>query len=94
MIESYYIECWKQGYSSSTASNYTVIADDKQDEFTLSIDDLEPETRYNISIKAVIEDLLGEESSMAFEMKAGCESKVHSLLKLWQLNDFSLFQST
>lgn len=73
IITKFIIECDNLSYLHSNITFVVPVAGE-QDEYSLSTDDLLPDSQYNISIKAITETgVEGEESTKIFEIEAGCE---------------------
>lgn len=75
IITEFKIECEILNYLHSKIT-FNVPVNGEQDDFTLSTDELLPDSQYNISIKAITETgVEGEELTKTFEIEAGCESR-------------------
>lgn len=75
IITKFIIECDILNYLH-TKITFEVPVKEEEDEYSLSTDDLQPDSQYNISIKAITETgVEGEELSKTFEIEAGCESR-------------------
>lgn len=84
IITKFVIECEILNNLHKKMTFEVPVAGEK-DEYSLSTDDLVPDSQYNISIKAITEtDVEGEEMTRTFDIEAGCE--------FWDVEDF-LFET-
>lgn len=69
-IKKFLIKCIRVD-GLNEAFNYEVIVTDNQDEYSFATTDFPPDSRFNISIRAVNEDVLGKETTINIIIEAG-----------------------
>ena len=72
IIDKFLINCWRLDGSYETF-NYEVAVTDNRDEYSLSVEDFMPDSRFNVSIRAVSQEILGKEFAINILVEAGGE---------------------